>query len=508
MALFEYRGQDGRHLVQDSLDLINYAYHGLFEGERARYQKDGYIALSLLETGLGVLAGGDAVERNNAAVADVEAAGWTVLTAEDLGLPSDRTDAFHTYNGRTPQLQNAQADVLAQYDENGNMTQIGFVIRGTSGPLDNVVLDTVGDALDYLEFLTRNPNYTIDAFSDVLEAVRDLAIANGLDASDVLIAGHSLGGGAVTNLAENSDTFLDGFFVDANYIGVATHYVAEDGSSVLDNGAEVLSFDFENDPVGAAIANGLPYLLGNDTNFEFSTDNIVVFNDLYDTAAFAGGGEVINLLTWTAHLDHVYLNAFQQLIQSEFYEEMNRDSLIIVADLSDARRDDTWVEDIDLALANTGHFGDGAYIIGSDFDDRLRGNNDDDAIEGFAGDDWIVGRGGDDRLLGGAGNDRLEGGWGDDRLSDGSGSDVLEGGWGEDVFVFARDGDRDEITDFNEGTDLIDISAWGVQSANELTMRRTGWGEVTITYDDETLVVDSSGLLPWLSLENNDFIFA
>ncbi|MCV6584693.1 MAG: hypothetical protein OIF47_04095 [Marinibacterium sp.] len=508
MGLFDYRGQDGRGLVQDSLDLINYSYHGLFEGERERYQADGYLSLSLLETGINTLIGGDAEPRNDAAVADVTAAGWTILTATDLGLPADRADEFHTFNGQTSQFQNAQADVLAKYDDQGNMTQIGFVIRGTSGPIDNLVGDTVGDVLDYLEFLSSHPNYTIEAFSDVLEAVRDLAVANGLDGSDVLVTGHSLGGGATTNMAENSHTFLDGFFVESNYVGVASHYVAEDGSSVLSNGAEVMSFDFENDPVGAAVANGLPYLLGNDTNFEFSTDNIVLFNDLYDTPVFAGGGELINLLTWSAHLDHGYMNAFGQISGSEFYDEMSRDSLIIVADLSDARRDSTWVEDIPLALTSTGHYGDAAFIIGSDFDDKLRGNSAGDTIEGFDGNDWIKGEGGDDRLLGGNGNDRIEGGWGDDTIRDGAGSDVLEGGWGDDVFVLDLDGQTDRITDFDEGDDLIDLSGWGVTSVNQLSMSRTGFGEVTVRYGAETLVVEEDVPWFWFSLESNDFIFA
>lgn len=508
MALFDYRGQDGRGLVQDSLDLINYSYQGLFEGERERYLSDSYIAPSFFEEGFNVLIGSGAQTRNEAAVEDVTNAGWTVLTAADLGLPADRTDEFNTFFGQTEALKNAQADVLAKYDENGNMTQIGFSIRGTTGPIEELVGDTLGDALDYLEFLTRHPNYTIDAFSDVLAAVKTLAEANGLTGSDVLVTGHSLGGGATTNLAENSHTILDGFFVDANYIGVATHYVAEDGSSVLSNGAEVMSFDFENDPVGAAIADGFPNLLGNDTDYEFSTDNIVAFNDFYDTIVFAGGGELVNFLTWSVHLDHVYQNAYTQIIQSEFYDEMDRDSLVIVSDLSDQRRDDTWVEDINLALANTGHFGDGAFILGSEFDDRLRGNNKGDSIEGFAGDDWIKGRGGDDRLLGGEGNDFIEGGTGDDVISDGAGVDTMEGDWGDDVFVMALDGQRDRIREFQEGDDLIDVSAWGVTSVNQLDIDRTGWGEVTITFGAESLEVDARGVWPWFNLESNDFIFA
>ena len=506
MGLFDYRGQDGRGLVQDSLALIDYAYHGLFAGERERYLSDGYNPLSVLGTGVETLLA-DGTERNDIALAAVTAAGWTVLTATDLGLPESRTDEFNTFSGITPAFQNAQADVLAKYDDQGNMTEIGFVIRGTSGPFDSLVGDTVGDVLDYLEFLTNNPNYTQEAFSDVLEAVRDLAVANGLTAEDILVTGHSLGGGATTNLAETSHTFLDGFFVDANYIGAATHYVVEDGVSVLANGAEVMTFDLENDPIGGAI-DGVPFLLGNSNNYDFSTNNIVLFNDLYDTPIFAGGPGPINLIAWTAHLDHNYVNAFDKITRSEFYDEMDRDSVVIIADLSDQRRDSTWVEDIDLALSDTGHHGDDAYILGSDFNDRLRGQEGDDSLEGFNGNDWIKGGWGNDRLLGGNGNDTLEGGWGDDTLTDGAGQDVLEGGWGDDVFVFVRDGAFDRIEEFDEGNDLIDLSGWGVTSVNQLSMSRTGWGEVTITYQDETLEVEADGIWPWFSLESNDFIFA
>lgn len=508
MGMFDYRGEDGRELVRDSLDLVNYAYHGLFAGERERYEADGYISTSFLEGAYSVLWVGDGEVRNEDAIADVTAAGWTVLTASDLGLSEDRTNEYDTFSGITDQFKNAQADVLAKYDENGNLVQIGFAIRGTTGPIEELAEDTIGDVLDFLEFLTKNPNYTQEAFSDVLEAIRDLAVANGLDGSDVLVTGHSLGGGATTNLAETADQFLDGFYVDANYIALAAHYVAEDGVSVLDNGAEVFSYNLENDPVPSVIDGQIPYILGTSREYEFSTDNIVLFNDLYNGPIFAAGAPLVNVLAWSAHLDHAYYHSFERIIESEFYDEMTRDSLIIVADLSDATRDYTWVGDIDLAFFDTGHHGDSAYILGGKYDDLLRGNDEGDSIEGFGGDDYLKGEGGDDRLLGGDGDDRIKGGSGDDRIWDGAGADELEGNWGEDVFIMARDGDTDRIEDFNEGKDLIDLSEWGVTSTSDIVIQNTSFWSVRVRYEDEILDVVSDSVFSWLTLESNDFIFA
>ncbi|MEL6620142.1 MAG: triacylglycerol lipase [Pseudomonadota bacterium] len=508
MGLFDYRGADGRALMQDALALIDYSYHGLFAGERERYLKDGYNPFSVAATGVELLLGANPGDRNDTAVADVTAAGWTILTAADLGLPADRTDAFHTFSGATPAFRNAQADVLGKYDAAGNLIEIGFAIRGTSGPIDSLVGDTFGDVLDYLEFLSADPNYTQEAFADVLEAIRDLALANGLSADDILVTGHSLVGGAVVNLAETSHSFLDGFFVDANYLAAAAHYVIENGAAVLTNGANVFTFDLENDPIGGVIANGIPQLLGNTADYAFSTNNVVLFNDLYDTPVFSAGASPANLLAWTAHLDHAYVNAFDTIVRSEFYDEFDRDSVIVISDLSDQRRDSTWVEDIDLFFVSTGHHGDDAYILGSVFDDKLRGQEGNDALEGFGGDDWLKGARGNDRLLGGTGDDRLDGGRGNDVLSDGSGRDTMEGGAGADVFVMVADGDADWIDSFEQGRDLIDVSAWGVTAFNQLDVQEEFWDDVTVRFGSETLRVDAASNVFWFDLDQSDFIYA
>ena len=80
-----------------------------------------------------------------------------------------------------------------------------------------------------------------------------------------------------------------------------------------------------------------------------------------------------------------------------------------------------------------------------------------------AGNDTLTGNAAANRLESGAGADALDGGDGADTLVGGAGADTLTGGAGADVFQFAANGDsgglaRDLITDFQKGSDLIDLT--------------------------------------------------
>jgi len=485
MSLFTYKGEDALGLVQDARELMLYSYHGLEN----------------------VPSEGLEAEAN--ARSRIEAQGWSVVTPEQLGHAGAVVDRNGTFQGETEKFRTAQADVLAKYDENGNLTQVGLAIRGTSGTIDNIVSDTIGDVIDYLEFLSAEPGYTVEAFGGLLEAIASFMQAAGLTAEDLIVTGHSLGGGAVTNLAEQSDTIADGFLVNANYIGFASHYVPEDGSSVLSNGAEVLSFDFENDPVPSVISEEGLHLFGNDKDYAYETNNIVFFNDVYATPAFWEGGNIINPLAWTTHFSANYDTALDMIARSSFYGEMSRDSLVIVSGLSDLARDHVYVEDIRLPLDPTDHYGDGGFILGSDKADLLGGRAGDDALEGFDGNDHLKGRDGNDRLLGGAGNDVLDGGDGDDRLVDGSGSDTLKGGDGADIFVFVADGQCDYIEDFEVGRDKIDLSLANIAAFDQLSIVAEGWWQdVEVRIGDDLIKLDT-GFWPNLSeLSASDFLFA
>lgn len=191
------------------------------------------------------------------------------------------------------------------------------------------------------------------------------------------------------------------------------------------------------------------------------------------------------------------------------------------------------IVDLDLELAqDTGGDIDTVTGIenarGSRLDDTLRGDEaantlwggaGDDTIRGRAGEDVLRGQGGADRLLGGAQGDRLFGGGGEDTLRGGTGADVLNGGaggdilsggGGADVFVFAagaRDA-RDVITDFEDGVDLLDVSALGIGVGDNLTIRSTaepGGGVAILDGNGLEIVLVGFDVV---DLGADDFIFA
>ncbi|MTI46036.1 triacylglycerol lipase [Roseibium hamelinense] len=465
MPLFTYKNGDASSLVSNAIALSAYANQTYASSVQA-----GDISID--------------VSRGRSE------GGWTVLAPDVLGYDGI-VDGNGTYNGETNQFKDAQAEVFARYDASGEVTGVGLAIRGTGGPEEDQVIDTIGDVIDYLEFLKSEPQYVENAFGNLLVAIRDFLTANGLTASDLIVTGHSLGGGAVTNMAERSDDILDGYFVDANYIGFASHYTPEDGSSVLSSGAELFSMDFENDPVPSVISDGRINVLGNDTDYGYDTSNLIFYNDYYGTPLYWDGGNVINPFAWSAHSSANYAKAVNVVLSSKFYDEMSRDSLVIVSGLSEDKRDDRWVEDEFIPFDNTGHLGDAAFILGSEGGDWLRGNRGNDTIEGFGGDDHITA------------------GKGNDRICDGTGSDVLTGGKGADIFIFVNDGTKDTITDFKRGEDKIDLSYAGVSAFDELSFDDKGWfGNFDILYDQDILSLEKGWFSGYSNLAASDFIFA
>lgn len=91
--------------------------------------------------------------------------------------------------------------------------------------------------------------------------------------------------------------------------------------------------------------------------------------------------------------------------------------------------------------------------------DVLMGGRGGDELRGGRGQDELTGNRGKDQLSGGDGRDTLAGNSGRDQLNGGSGDDELTGGRGFDEFVFdgLLDG-QDTITDFAPGVDSIRIT--------------------------------------------------
>jgi len=180
-------------------------------------------------------------------------------------------------------------------------------------------------------------------------------------------------------------------------------------------------------------------------------------------------------------------------------------------------------------------------FTGSNFADRLNGDNNDNILEGRAGADTINGNGGSDtasyassagwvnvslltgftgggsgshaigdvlsnieNLIGSAHDDILTGDNFANRIEGGAGDDSLRGNNGVDTFVF-RDGfGNDTVADFADGAEQFDFSGHsGVNSFGNLTVSTVG---ADALIEDATgnsiLVTDGAGLI-----DASDFVF-
>jgi Ca2+-binding RTX toxin-like protein len=176
-----------------------------------------------------------------------------------------------------------------------------------------------------------------------------------------------------------------------------------------------------------------------------------------------------------------------------------------------------------------GRYGDD-FLAGRDGDDRivggwgrdtLKGNTGSDDLHGGRGDDLLSGGRESDNLFGGKGNDTLKGGYGADRLfgrrdhdelsggrghdtlKGGRGDDLLTGGFGADTFVFGRNHGSDTITDFDQGSDLIEITL-GAKSLEQITFSQSG-DDVVFTFASTTVLVENTTIAELSDADN--FLF-
>ncbi|MDV9030866.1 polyurethanase [Pseudomonas sp. RAC1] len=418
MPLFDYRQLDSATssaLFKDALLLASYAYHAIDDGFIAGYEKHGF-GLGLPATLVKALIGGtdsqgvipgipwnpDAEAR---ALAQVKAAGWTPISAAQLGYQG-KTDARGTFHGEAAGYTSAQVEVLGRYGAEGQLSAIGIAFRGTSGPRENLIGDTLGDAINDL-LAAIGPadyarNYAGNAFDRLLGDVATLARAHGLTGADITVTGHSLGGLAVNSLADLSASRWDGFYQQARYLAFASPTQAADASQVLNIG-------YENDPV-FRVLDGTSVTwatLGvHDAAKPSTTDNLVNFNDHYASDAwnllpFSIG----NIATWLSHLPGAYTDGLSRVVDSPFYQWTSRDSTVVVSNLSDVTRGSTWVQDLNRnAEPHTGS----TFIVGSSQDDLIQGGRGNDYLDGGAGNDTFRDGGGFNMIDGGSGHDTLQ----------------------------------------------------------------------------------------------------
>jgi len=182
------------------------------------------------------------------------------------------------------------------------------------------------------------------------------------------------------------------------------------------------------------------------------------------------------------------------------------------------------VGDLTFATANDVYNGRGGTITGvvsgEDGDDVLKGGDGDEEFDGGRDKDLLMGGGGDDTLTGGNGADTLMGGKGDDVLDGGAKSDVLSGGKGDDTltggaqadtFLFARAAGNDVITDFEDGSDIIDLTAFNLKNFNALNSSGALSNEENAVNIDLSLIGGSGTIIvdgiQVGDLSSDDFLF-
>lgn len=153
--------------------------------------------------------------------------------------------------------------------------------------------------------------------------------------------------------------------------------------------------------------------------------------------------------------------------------------------------------DLQFSSVNAGEATGDSYfsvegVVGSNYNDNLRGDAVGNGLFGGAGNDLIFGRGGDDFIDGEAGDD------------------YLFGEVGNDLFVFRPGSGRDTVGDFAAGigpSDVLLIStSFGIYSFGDIQARTQQIGNDTFIYLNADTSVTLAGISA-SSLAANNFLF-
>ena len=373
MAFFSYKDFDERALMNDYIVMMDF---------------------------LMSLAGDEEIFK-----ADQQATGWKVLTGEDIGY-NGLTGLHDEFYGEVLALLTSQVNILGKYDDNGKLVSLGINFWGTGSSGDDplgwlhLIADAAVDIGMALGESGVSNDYILTAFDKLLTRVAEFATENGLTGRDVLVTGHSMGGMGTNSMAAASKLGAwDGFYESSAYIGSASLT-----QNQLDD--KVMNIGLENDPAfrvleGDDLTRDSPW--GHDKSLPTCSNNLVAFNDYYTQNHIFS---ILNVADWkNGHEIQWYTTAVKAILSSASYNFMDLDSTVITAQLSDALRTTTWVQDINHDAF--GHQGP-TFILGSNKADLIAGGKGIDYLEGFNGDDIFRDAGGSNIIYGGEGYDLFE----------------------------------------------------------------------------------------------------
>ena len=253
-------------------------------------------------------------------------------------------------------------------------------------------------------------------------------------ASEDVRANLNLGFGFLTNLGQAADG--DQFFSIENLTGGF-------GNDVLigNSAANVLKGNSGNDQInGGAGRDTIDAGLGNDFVAGNEDNDVISGNGGDDIIRGGSGGDTMTGGLGSDTLDYAGIGPGVTI-----------DLVLNTASGGDATGDViSGFENVTGTLA-------GDILSGTRGANILQSQDGDDTLDGRSGNDYLNGQGGDDTIAGGSFNDLIVGSTGVDNLTGGTGADRFFFNGLADSGVAA--GQRDIMTDFQQGSDRIEVNA-------------------------------------------------
>lgn len=214
-----------------------------------------------------------------------------------------------------------------------------------------------------------------------------------------------------------------------------------------------------------------------DTRFQDVQDIAVIEVDGRVFVVAGGGDDGITLFTMSPNGQLIHMDSFADTVLSGLQNVEN----LSVAQIGD-----------ELQILATSQIDAGVNLLTVDVADLG------DVREGFG---TVTGTAFDDMLSGGVLNSNLLGGAGDDILIAGAGATTMTGRAGADIFVMQSGSGVTTITDFEVGTDRLDLFDYLLlRSPTQLTVTSTADG-ADITYRGEVIHITSATGGPLTSTE-------
>ena len=380
---------------------------------------------------------------------------------------------------------------LSSYTLPDNIERLAFTDTnnhvGLGNGLDNVLVGNSGR--DSLAGLGGNDTISGGGDNDTLFGQNGNDILNGNIGDDRLVGGED-------------DDALNGGLGDDNLNG-------GDGDDVLDGGSntaagDTATYEDAGSGVRALLAvSGIQNTLGAGRDTFIGIENLI--GSAFDDSLYGDGGD--NVLEGGDGADRIVAGDGNDTLRggagNDILKGRGGDDMLFGDAGDDILFADAGVDTLDGGADNDFLYGGSSNDVldGGTGDDRLRGNLNNDTLNGGEGIDLLFGGGQNDTLNGDTGNDNLRGENGNDILDGGSGDDVLFGnGLGNtgdaDIFVFKTGNEIDRIRDWEDGTDMIDLTSYGFATAGDaLAQFSQVGGSVRFMDGSDTLIIENENIV-------------